>query len=83
MTVPDSSYQSQPPQKQGRSISAAQIGAGIALIIGLIFIFENTRSVRVRFLVPEVSSPLWLALLITFLLGAVTGYFVSRHRARK
>lgn len=82
MTVPESSYQSQPP-KQGRSISAGQIGAGIALIVGLIFVFENTRKVKVRFLVPEVSSPLWFALLITFVLGGLTGYFLSRHRSRK
>lgn len=83
MTVPDSSYQSQPPQKQGRSISAGQIGAVIALVVGLVFVFENTRKVPIRFLVPEVTAPLWLALLITFLLGGVGGYLVSRHYRRK
>lgn len=82
MTVPESQYSSEAP-KPGRQVSAGQIGAGLAVVIGLVFIFENTRKVPIRFLVPEVRSPLWLALLITFLLGAVAGYFVSRRRAHR
>jgi uncharacterized integral membrane protein len=82
MTVPEGQYSSEPP-KQGRQISAGQIGAGLVVIVGLVFVFENTRKVPIRFLVPEIESPLWLALLITFLLGGLAGYFVSRRRARK
>lgn len=82
MAIPEGQYPSHPP-KQGRRVTAGQIGAGIALVIGLVFVFENTRKVPIRFLVPEVSSPLWLALLITFLLGGVTGFLVSRQRSRK
>ena len=82
MTIPESQYQAE-PQKPRRTISAGQIGAAVALIVGLVFVFENTRKVPIRFLVPEVTSPLWLALLITFVLGGLTGYLVSRHRARR
>jgi uncharacterized integral membrane protein len=81
MTVPTSGEYQAP--KQGRDISPRLIAAGILIVLGLIFIFENTRRTRVRFLIPEVSSPLWLALLITFVLGGLAGYFVSRRRSHK
>lgn len=80
MTVPQSP--SQPP-REGRRIGPAPIGAAIALILGLIFVFENTRKVPIRFLVPEVRSPLWLALLLTFVLGALAGYLLARLRSRR
>lgn len=82
MTAPQGPIPSQ-PQKAGRSLSAGQIGAGIALVVGLIFVFENTKQVPIRFLVPVITAPLWLALLMTFLLGGATGFLFSRHRAKK
>ena len=82
MTVPDSSYSTPPPKQRWRP-SAGQIGAVIALIVGLVFVFQNNRKVPIRFIVPEVTAPLWLALLITFVLGGLIGFLFARHRARK
>jgi uncharacterized integral membrane protein len=82
MTMPEGQYRPDAP-KPGRKLSAGAIGAAIALVVGLVFVFENTRRVPIRFFVPEVTSPLWFALLITFVLGGVTGYLVARHRSRK
>ncbi|BAU87152.1 hypothetical protein SLA_6283 [Streptomyces laurentii] len=48
----------------------------------LVFIFENTREVRIRVLIPEVTMPLYLALLATALLGAVCGYYLAARRRR-
>ncbi|MDQ1066443.1 LapA family protein [Streptomyces canus] len=49
-------------------------------VLALIFIFENTGATRIRLLVPEVTMPLWTALLATGLIGALCGaYFMKRR----
>ncbi len=53
--------------------------AAVALLT-LIFIFENTRQTRIRLLVPEVTMPLWLALLGPAVIGALCGYYFARRR---
>jgi uncharacterized integral membrane protein len=58
--------------------------AGLVLVVlGLIFIFENTRRVRIRLLVPEVTMHLWAALLITFVIGGLAGIFLRRGSRRR
>ena len=61
-------------------------GRTVVLVLGvlaLIFIFENTRDVRIRLLIPEVTMPLWLALLITFVVGWLCGRFLRRSSRRR
>ncbi|MGI5459376.1 DUF1049 domain-containing protein [Streptomyces sp. CA-249302] len=49
-------------------------------VLALIFIFENTRATRIRLLIPEVTMPLWMALLATGVIGALCGaYFMKRR----
>lgn len=49
-------------------------------VLALIFVFENTRQTNIRLLVPEVTMPLWTALLATGLIGALCGaYFMKRR----
>jgi uncharacterized integral membrane protein len=60
-------------------------GRTVVLVLGvlaLVFIFENTRDVRIRLLIPEVTMPLWLALLITFVIGWLCGRFLGGSRRR-
>lgn len=55
--------------------------AVIALaVLGLVFIFENTRHTKIRLLIPEVTMPLWVALLGTGLIGALCGAYFMRRR---
>ncbi|MBW8737236.1 MAG: LapA family protein [Streptomyces turgidiscabies] len=50
-------------------------------LLALIFIFENTRATKIRLLIPEVTMPLWMALLATSVIGALCGaYFMRRRR---
>ncbi len=50
-------------------------------LLALIFIFENTRATKIRLLIPEVTMPLWMALLATAVIGALCGaYFMNRRR---
>nr|WP_307127249.1 hypothetical protein [Streptomyces sp. B1I3] len=48
--------------------------------VALIFIFENRTSVRIRLLIPEVTMPLWGALLIAWGLGMLACLFTVRRR---
>ncbi|MEU6929544.1 lipopolysaccharide assembly protein LapA domain-containing protein [Streptomyces sp. NPDC046385] len=59
-----------------------RIAIGVVLVLLLVFIFENTRQVRIRLLIPEVSMPLYLALLATALLGAVCGSYATARRRK-
>lgn len=47
-------------------------------VLALIFIFENTRDVKIRLLIPEVTVPLWMALLGTFIIGGLCGLYLRR-----
>ncbi|MBD0711992.1 MULTISPECIES: lipopolysaccharide assembly protein LapA domain-containing protein [unclassified Streptomyces] len=51
-------------------------------VLTLVFIFENTREVRIRLLIPEVTMPIYMALLATALLGAACGYYFGARRRK-
>jgi uncharacterized integral membrane protein len=55
----------------------------VLLILLVVFLAENTRSVKMRFIIPEVRAPLFLALLIAAALGALTMIIVRRRRGRR
>lgn len=52
----------------------------VVAALSLVFIFENTRETKIRLLIPEVTMPLWLALLAMAVVGALCGYFFGRRR---
>ena len=57
---------------------------GVAVLLVVIFIAENSQEVEVKFLFVNTTTPLIFALLIAALLGAVIGYvgpLVRRHRS--
>ncbi len=60
--------------------SARQTAALVLLVLAVIFILENRRSTTIRFLVPEVTAPLWLALLVSVVIGVVAGALMGRNR---
>jgi uncharacterized integral membrane protein len=61
-------------------LTPARVSVAALLLLALIFIFENTRSTKIRLLIPEVTMPLWMALLGTGVIGALCGvYFVKRR----
>lgn len=52
----------------------------VLLVLAVIFILENRVSTTVRFLVPRVSAPLWVALLASAVAGVIAGALLtSRH----
>ncbi|WJV45288.1 hypothetical protein [Streptomyces flavofungini] len=65
----------------GALMTPARVTVAVIALLTLVFIFENTRSTKIRLLIPEVTVPLWMALLGTGLIGALCGaFFVSRRK---
>ncbi|MEV7375628.1 lipopolysaccharide assembly protein LapA domain-containing protein [Streptomyces sp. NPDC090301] len=64
------------------ALTPGRIGMAVLAIVTLVFIFQNTREVRIRLLVPEVSMPLYLALLATALIGAACGGYAAARRRK-
>ena len=79
------------PRSSGYQAQARGLGAGaIASLTGagllLIFMIQNTESIRLDFLFWGFTSPLWLLTLASALLGALVWFGVGvmrRHRRRK
>jgi len=67
------------PEPTTSGLSARAITAIIAGVLALIFIIENSHKTKIRFIIPQVNAPLWLALLITALLGGVAGALLQRR----
>ncbi|MFF3409693.1 LapA family protein [Streptomyces sp. NPDC002742] len=61
-------------------MTPARVAVLVLAVLALVFIFENTRSTRIRLLIPEVIMPLWVALLATAVIGAVCGAYAARRR---
>ncbi|MFH8366845.1 lipopolysaccharide assembly protein LapA domain-containing protein [Streptomyces sp. NPDC018031] len=61
-------------------LTPARIAILVIGVLALVFIFENTREVEIRLLVPEVTMPLWLALLAVGLIGVLCGAFLFGRR---
>lgn len=59
-----------------------QILLAVLTAVGLVFVFENRVLTSIRLLVPIITMPLWLALLICLVLGLVIGLGVSWRRPR-
>jgi hypothetical protein len=50
-------------------------------VLAVVFAAENTRRTRIRFIVPIVTTWVWLALLVALALGFAAGaLFVSRRK---
>ncbi|MFD6418982.1 DUF1049 domain-containing protein [Streptomyces sp. NPDC060194] len=68
--------------KSGSSslVTPGRVGVAVVVVLVLILIFENTRHVEIRLIIPEVTMPLWLALLGMFVIGGLVGAYVARRR---
>ena len=60
------------------------IAVGVIALLVLIFILQNTEKQSIQFLLFDWNVGTWLALLITFVLGMLVGWLLTRHmRSRK
>jgi uncharacterized integral membrane protein len=71
-------------QPQAQRSSWRPWALGVAVLLVVIFIAQNSQEVKVKFLFVNTTTPLIFALLIAAVLGAVIGYvgpLVRRHRS--
>ncbi|MER5253534.1 MULTISPECIES: LapA family protein [unclassified Streptomyces] len=64
----------------GGVMTPGRIAVFVVAVLTLVFIFENTHHTKIRLLIPEVTMPLWVALLCTALIGALCGAYFMRRR---
>ena len=51
------------------------------VVLTVVFIIENPRETKIRYLIPQVTAPLWIGLFVAALLGALAGALIARHIA--
>ncbi len=66
-----------------RRVGSGQILGALFFVVMVVFILENTRTVRVRLIGPEVKAPLALSLLIAAVLGALIAWLLRYRRQRR
>ncbi|MFJ3880199.1 LapA family protein [Streptomyces sp. NPDC090077] len=67
----------------GRSaLTRARVTTLLLVALAIVLIVENTQQVTIRLVVPVVTMPLYLALLIMFVIGGLCGALVMRSRGR-
>ena len=70
-----------PPGKERRLDTRTTI-ALILIALVLIFVFENSRHVSIRFLAPTASVPLWIALMLPLAIGIGIGLLIGQRRKK-
>ncbi len=75
---------SSPPGKRSRfpTPPARDVVALVIVVLAIVFILQNRGTTTIRFLIPDISAPLWTALLISSLLGVALGMAISHRRRR-
>ncbi|EHM24294.1 hypothetical protein SPW_7388 [Streptomyces sp. W007] len=54
----------------------------VVVVLVIVFICVNTDDVTIRVLIPEVTMPLWSALLAMFLIGLGCGGYLFRRKGK-
>ena len=74
------------PPSERSGVSPALIVLGIVAIVAVIFIVQNNEQRQIEFLFFDVSTPVWVALLVAVALGVVLDrlfvYWWNRRRKR-
>ncbi|MDQ0584380.1 LapA family protein [Streptomyces rishiriensis] len=68
---------------KGEALTPGRIVVLALAVLALVFVFENTRPVKIRLLIPEVTVPLWTALLAMWAVGALCGASFAYVRKRR
>ncbi|MGC4945507.1 DUF1049 domain-containing protein [Streptomyces sp. DT224] len=64
------------------AFTPARILVLVIAVLSIVFIAENTEDVEVRLIVPLVTAPLYVWLVVMFLAGMACGAYVFRRRSK-
>jgi uncharacterized integral membrane protein len=84
MTSPTNTAQVE-ERKERRRLGSGAIASLVGLAVLLIFIFQNTETIRFTFLFVHFSWPLWLYTIVAAVFGALVWFglgVMRRHRRR-
>ncbi len=59
------------------------VAGAVLVVLLLVFCLENRTQTKIRFIIPEVTAPLWVALLGAALAGAIAGALLTRQKRSK
>jgi uncharacterized integral membrane protein len=59
-----------------------QVAGLVILVLAVVFILQNRHRTVIRFIVPEATAPLWLALSVSAFLGFLVGGLLISRRHR-
>ncbi len=65
---------------RGRRISPKLIVALLVAVLMAIFIAQNRAAVTIQLFTINLTSPLWLILVVVAVLGALIGFLLGRRR---
>jgi uncharacterized integral membrane protein len=68
------------PPRRRVTLTPKQAGGLVLVAVAVVFGVENTGRTKIRFIVPQLTAPLWLALLVPFLLGFGAGALIVHRR---
>jgi uncharacterized integral membrane protein len=63
-----------------RGPSSRLIAGGVLAIVAVVLIVQNTMTVDIRLLVPVLTMPLWVALAVVLIIGALIGALWTYRR---
>jgi uncharacterized integral membrane protein len=67
----------------GRRVDARLVVAAVAAVCAVIFVVQNSDRIRLRFLFIDVTTRLWVGLVVSLLLGALLGQAFGALRRRR
>jgi uncharacterized integral membrane protein len=70
-------------EQRQSGVSPRLIVGAVLVVLLLVFAVENRHQTRIRFIIPEVTAPLWLALLVSALIGAAACALLTRQRHQR
>jgi uncharacterized integral membrane protein len=70
------------PERRDRRNLTQLIVGGIIVVVVLAFVFSNTRTVKVGYVVGDHETRLIYVLIVTFVIGIILGWLIGRHTRR-
>ena len=65
------------------AFAPARILVLVIAVLSIVFIVENTNEVKVRLIIPLVTMPMYVWLIVMFLAGMACGAYAFRRRTAK
>jgi uncharacterized integral membrane protein len=73
----------EPREAARRRLDARLVVAAVAAVCAVIFVVQNSDRIRLRFLFIDVTTRLWVGLVVSLLLGALLGQAFGALRRRR